>query len=75
MRRVGDVGALSRPLWLAAEAASHRTCAVRLRSTFFPLNNIVFAPPQKHLMHLECIKRAYNVRTRVQTSVATHGGV
>ena len=41
----------------------------------FPLNNIVFAPPQKHLMHLECIKRACNVRTRVQTSVATHGDV
>ena len=39
------------------------------------MNNIVFAPPQKHLMHLECIKRAYNVRPRVQTSVATHGDV
>ena len=86
VRRVGDVGAVSRALWLAAEAASRRTCAVRLRPHgrgsrlephryggalcaldlagvyLFPLNNNVFAPSQKHLMHLECIKRAYYVR-------------
>ena len=31
VRRVGDVGAVSRALWLAAEAASLRGCAVRLR--------------------------------------------
>ena len=34
------------------------------RPTFFPLNNSVFSPSQKHLMHLECIKRARYVRTR-----------
>ena len=68
VRRVGDVGAVSRALWLAAEAASHRTCAVRLRPhrrlSLSPLNNIVFAPPQKHLMRLARIKRACYVRTR-----------
>ena len=84
VRRVGDVGAVSRALWLAAEAASLRGCAVRLRphgrglaadaasrwnvavgalpASLFPLNNSVFAPSQKHLMHLECIKRACNIR-------------
>ena len=68
VRRVGDVGAVSWALWLAAEAASLRGCAVRLRPhrrlSLSPLNNNVFAPPQKHLMHLECIKRACYVRTR-----------
>ena len=85
VRGVGDVGALVVARGLAAEAASLRGCAVRLRRngrglaavphryggalcarrpTFFPLNNSVFAPSQKHLMHLECIKRACYVRTR-----------
>ena len=36
----------------------------------FPLNNSVFAPPQKHLMHLECIKRACSLRPIADTSVA-----
>ena len=49
-------------------AASRRTCAARLRPhrrlSLFPLNNIVFAPPQKHLMRLARIKRAYYLRTR-----------
>ena len=55
---------------LAAGAASRRTCAVRLRPTFFPLNNIVFAPPQKLLMRLARIKRACCVRPNAETSVA-----
>ena len=46
----------------SADGQQDFRCAVRLRPTFFPLNNIVFAPSQKHLMHLECIKRAYYVR-------------
>ena len=40
------------------------------RPTFSPLNNSVFAPPQKHLMHLECIKRACDLRPNAETSVA-----
>ena len=66
-------------LLLAAEP--HRygraLCALDLAGggSLFPLNNIVFAPSQKLLMRLARIKRAYNVRPRVQTSVATHGGV
>ena len=85
VRRVGDVGAVSRSARARGGAASRRTCAVRLRPsgrglaagaasrwsvavgalpTLFPLNNIVFAPPQKHLMRLARIKRAYDVRTR-----------
>ena len=61
-------------------AVPHRVgralCALDLEGgAFFPLNNSVFAPSQKHLMRLARIKRACNVRTRVQTSVATHGDV
>ena len=84
VRRVGDVGAVSRSARARGGAASLRGCAVRLRphgrglaaeaasrwdvaggalpASLFPLNNSVFAPSQKHLMHLECIKRAYYVR-------------
>ena len=62
-RGCGESGALAR-----GGAASRRGCAVRLRPhrrlSLFPLNNSVFAPSQKHLMHLECIKRACYVRTR-----------
>ena len=48
---------------LAADAASRWNVAVgALPASLFPLNNSVFAPSQKHLMHLECIKRAYYVR-------------
>ena len=66
VRRVGDVGAVSRALWLAA--VPHRyggaLCALDHTGVYlFPLNNIVFAPPQKLLMRLARIKRAYNVRT------------
>ena len=62
------MGAVSRALWLAA--VPHRygraLCALDLEGggSLFPLNNIVFAPPQKHLMRLARIKRACNVRTR-----------
>ena len=81
------VGAMNLLLWLAAEAASLRGCAVRLNphgrglaavphryggalcaldlaggGSLFPLNNIVFAPSQKHLMRLARIKRACNLR-------------
>ena len=48
---------------LAAGAASRWNVAVgALPASLFPLNNSVFAPSQKHLMHLECIKRACNIR-------------
>ena len=74
---VGDVGAVSRVLWLAAEP--HRygraLCALDLAGggSLFPLNNIVFAPSQKHLMRLARIKRAYYVRTRA-AHVRREGG-
>ena len=64
-------------LLLAAEP--HRygraLCALDLAGggSLFPLNNIVFAPPQKHLMHLECIKRACYLRTRA-AHVRREGG-
>ena len=67
------MGAVSRALWLAAEP--HRygraLCALDLAGVYlFPLNNIVFAPSQKHLMRLARIKRAYNLRPIADTSVA-----
>ena len=77
VRRVGDVGALVVARGLAAEAASLRGCAVRLRPhgrlSLSPLNNNVFAPPQKLLMRLARIKRAYNLRPTAKTSVAKKG--
>ena len=60
---VGDVGAVSRALWLAAEAASLRGCAVRLR----PHGRLSFPFEQQRLAR---IKRAYNLRPNAETSVA-----
>ena len=61
VRGVGDVGALVVARGLAAVPHRVRRALCALDHTgvyLFPLNNSVFAPSQKHLMHLECIKWA-----------------
>ena len=61
--RYGGCAVRLRPSGRGLAAVPHRVgralCALDLAGVYlFPLNNSVFAPSQKHLMHLECIKRA-----------------